>query len=332
MRGDGVLAEPLAEVPRDALGHPPRVDEDERRACARDQLREAVVVLLPDLVRHHRVERRARESRSRGPSRGDALRRRSRSAARSVPIAATRKRGDLLDRLLRRGSIASTRRSASASAPAPSAVSARRSLQPLERQREVRAAARADHGVDLVDDHGAHGAQHLAAALPRSAAGRATRASSPGCAAASAASPRARTTCVSPVRTAAVIRGAGSPGCFRELANAAPRLGEVLVDVGAQRLERRDVDDAHFIGQRPGRALRGRDRRCAVRNAASVLPEPVGAAISVWRPSRIAAQPRTCAAVGAPSVCRTSVRRAGGMLGTWWVATANVQLPRNAAP
>ena len=38
------------------------------------------------------------------------------------------------------------------------------------------------------------------------------------------------------------------------------------------------------------------------RKAASVLPEPVGAAISVWRRSRMAAQPRSCAGVGAPSV------------------------------
>ena len=40
-------------------------------------------------------------------------------------------------------------------------------LQPLERQGEVRTAARADHGVNLVDDDRAHGAQHLAAALRR---------------------------------------------------------------------------------------------------------------------------------------------------------------------
>ena len=39
----------------------------------------------------------------------------------------------------------------------------------------------------------------------------------------------------------------------------------------------------------------------AVRNAASVLPEPVGAAISVWRPAAIAVQPWRCAGVGAPS-------------------------------
>src|SRR5262245_55967475 len=40
----------------------------------------------------------------------------------------------------------------------------------------------------------------------------------------------------------------------------------------------------------------------AVRNAASVLPDPVGAAMSVWRRARMAAQPCACAAVGVPSV------------------------------
>ena len=34
------------------------------------------------------------------------------------------------------------------------------------------------------------------------------------------------------------------------------------------------------------------------RNAASVFPEPVGAAISVWRPWRMASQPRCWAGVG----------------------------------
>jgi hypothetical protein len=40
----------------------------------------------------------------------------------------------------------------------------------------------------------------------------------------------------------------------------------------------------------------------AIRNAASVLPDPVGAAISVWWPARIDSHPDVCAAVGAPSV------------------------------
>ena len=38
------------------------------------------------------------------------------------------------------------------------------------------------------------------------------------------------------------------------------------------------------------------------RNAASVLPDPVGASKSVLLPARIAGQPSRCAAVGSPSV------------------------------
>jgi hypothetical protein len=36
------------------------------------------------------------------------------------------------------------------------------------------------------------------------------------------------------------------------------------------------------------------------RNAASVLPVPVGAAISVWWPERIFGQPRACGPEGSP--------------------------------
>src|SRR6476646_7101367 len=49
----------------------------------------------------------------------------------------------------------------------------------------------------------------------------------------------------------------------------------------------------------------------ALRNAASVLPEPVGAAISVWWPLRIAVHPRTCADVGEPSVSSNQRAEAG---------------------
>ncbi len=61
VRRDRVLAEPLAQVPRHALRQPSRVDEDERRLVRADQLGQPVVVLLPDLVRHHGAERRARD-------------------------------------------------------------------------------------------------------------------------------------------------------------------------------------------------------------------------------------------------------------------------------
>ena len=114
MGGDLVLAEPLAQMPRHPLGHPPRVDEHERRAVALDQRGQALVVFLPHLVRHDRVERGAGHLEARGRSRGCALRRRwcSRLAAASRAAAAIeavtdsvsdQKTCDLGDRLLRRG-------------------------------------------------------------------------------------------------------------------------------------------------------------------------------------------------------------------------------------
>ena len=48
-----------------------------------------------------------------------------------------------------------------------------------------------------------------------------------------------------------------------------------------------------------------------VRNAASVLPEPVGAAMSVCRPDAIAGQPSACASVGAPNRRSNHVRTMG---------------------
>ena len=81
----------------------------------------------------------------------------------------------------------------------------------------------------------------------------------------------------------------------------ASRLRQVLVDVRAQRLERRHIDDADFVRERAVRRPSQSSSSSAVRNAASVLPDPVGAAISVWRRSRIAAQPCICAGVGVPS-------------------------------
>ena len=39
--------------------------------------------------------------------------------------------------------------------------------QPLQRQRQVRAAARLNYGMDLVDDDRAHGPEHLPASFGR---------------------------------------------------------------------------------------------------------------------------------------------------------------------
>ena len=59
VRRHRVVAKAIAEMPRDALGHPSRVHEHQRRLVLTDEHRQPVVVLLPDLVRHHRLERRA---------------------------------------------------------------------------------------------------------------------------------------------------------------------------------------------------------------------------------------------------------------------------------
>src|SRR5271157_4174112 len=49
----------------------------------------------------------------------------------------------------------------------------------------------------------------------------------------------------------------------------------------------------------------------AARNAARVLPDPVGATISVFRPAAMAGQPSRCAGVGSPSASRNQAATGG---------------------
>ena len=60
MGGDGLFAEPVGQLARDAFGHAPRVDEHQRRAVLRDELGQAGVDFPPHVLRHHRLERRSR--------------------------------------------------------------------------------------------------------------------------------------------------------------------------------------------------------------------------------------------------------------------------------
>ena len=154
MRGDLVLAEPLAQVPRHALGHPPRVDEDQRRLVRARSARSAGRSTPP--TPRAPSPRRAASAESRAPdrARGDGLRRRSRSrrVRRRRP---TRKRAT------------SSTGFCVAESPMPQQRPLRDLLQPLERQRQVRAAPRADDRVNLVDDDRADRPQQLAAALRR---------------------------------------------------------------------------------------------------------------------------------------------------------------------
>ena len=267
---------------------PPRVDEHQRGAMRRDQLGEPVVVLLPDLVRHHRVERRARQLDAEVHRPRDGLRHDGAgSAARSASPT--------------RSSATSSIGFCVADRPMPQQRLLGDLLQALERQRKVGAAPRADHRVDFVDDDRAHRAQHLAAALRRqqqvSDSGVVTRMCG------GVRSIAARSDCVvSPVRTAAVMRG----GCAVPPASAScrmprARLREVLVDVGAQRLQRRDVDDAHFVGERPVAALldevvEGGEKRGERLARAGRRGDQRVAAVADRRPAA------RCAGVGSPSV------------------------------
>src|SRR5436305_10252482 len=57
----------------------------------------------------------------------------------------------------------------------------------------------------------------------------------------------------------------------------------------------------------------------AARKAASVLPEPVGAAIRVWRPAWISGQARACGSVGEPKRFSNQEATAGWKLASGMV-------------
>ena len=94
---------------------------------------------------------------------------------------------------------------------------------------------------------------------------------------------------VSPVRTATRIDCGASPAANAAVADLLERHLQIAVDVVAQRLQRRNVNDLRFVRQV---LVDGLPKQASIdaRNAASVLPEPVGAATSVCSPPTIAGQ------------------------------------------
>ena len=151
MRRDRVLTEPLGQMPGDSLRHPPCVDEDKGRSVSLDEIGEPFIYLGPDVGRHHGLERRARQ-----------LERQVEGAA--MPFVdhrhvARRLRcsdepvRDLFDRS-HRG------RQSDSLHGLPCNM-----REALEAQRQMRPTARLDHRVDLVHDHRADTAEHLAAPL-----------------------------------------------------------------------------------------------------------------------------------------------------------------------
>ena len=58
MRRHVLRAQQVGELARRPLGHPARIDENERRPVFPDQIGQAPVDLIPHLCRHHRFEGR----------------------------------------------------------------------------------------------------------------------------------------------------------------------------------------------------------------------------------------------------------------------------------
>ncbi|MBV6412664.1 MAG: hypothetical protein OMOMHJEC_00447 [Xanthomonadales bacterium] len=150
VRGDAFGAEQLGEMPRGALGHAPGVDEDQGAAVRAHQIRQARVDLGPDLVRHHRRQRRARQF-QREVARTRLADVDDRAVGRAV--GGDRRVADQKTRGL--GQRALGRRQAD-----PRQAPAAQRIQPFQRQREVRAALVAGERVDLVDDHAACAGEH----------------------------------------------------------------------------------------------------------------------------------------------------------------------------
>ncbi len=129
VRGDVLFADALGQVARGALGEPPRVDEDQRRAVLAHQRREAVVDLQPDLARHHCFQRRRRQlDREVALSHVAGVDDRAIGPAGGIAALADEETRDLVDRFLRR-------RQADARE-----LTSRQRLQPFQRQRQMRAA------------------------------------------------------------------------------------------------------------------------------------------------------------------------------------------------
>ncbi len=152
---DLVLADALGQQVGEPLGEPAGVHEHERGAVLGHVAGDPVEDLSPLLVRGDRLERGLRQldRQVERAAMAEVDDRARRGAGRVGPslARADQQSSDGLDRPLRRGE-----------ADALGAALAER-VQALERERQVRAALVAGHGVDLVDDDRPHAAQPLAA-------------------------------------------------------------------------------------------------------------------------------------------------------------------------
>ena len=152
MGGDILLAQPLGQMPGHAFDQPSRVDEHQRRAVLADQFGQAIIDLRPHLAGHHRLERRRRQFQRQIASAHMAAV--DDGAAVRVRVAgADQEACRFCDRVL------------GGRQADPRQVSARECLQPLQRQRQMRAALVAGNRVNFIDDHRPAGGEHGPARL-----------------------------------------------------------------------------------------------------------------------------------------------------------------------
>ena len=154
--------------------------------------------------------------------------------------------------------------------------------QTFERQRQMRAALVRRHGVNFIDDDRARARQHRAAGRGAEQDVERLR-----CGDEDVRRAAAHALALARRRVAGAHPGADldirQPTLAQCCADAGERRLQVALDVIGQRLQRRDIDYLRGIAEVARPAPWRIKPSIAARKAASVLPEPVGAAISVWR-------------------------------------------------
>ena len=150
-----VFAKPLGQMMGDALGQPPRVHEDEGRPVFLNQRGDAVVDLLPHLVRRDRPELVLRHL-------NREIHRAAMTVVDDVDLRVLVGREEARDDLNRPYRCRETDPLRTRTAGLLHQI-----VEPRERQRQVRAALVVGHRVNLVDDHRLDAAQRLPAAIGR---------------------------------------------------------------------------------------------------------------------------------------------------------------------
>ena len=236
---DVLGADALGEVARRALGEAPVVDENQRRPVRLDQLREPVVQLVPDLVRHHRLERRARQLQREVALAhvagvhdldvGLAVRRPgSAPCPRAASLSRRVRRARAACRRARPAAPATASGASRACCPRPSAA------RPRSRCLTLFSIARPDSEVSRMKSDSGVVTRMCGGVLRMRLRSKAE---------------------VSPVRTASRIGTSSTPMLEELVADAGERLLEVLLDVVRERLQRRDVEDVHLVREPLRKAL-----------------------------------------------------------------------------